>query len=103
MSQPSLQNDSDIQSVKNAINELRDDVNAGDINKLLKVASEDLEMISPGEPPLTGTDAHQFLRSLLEQFRAELTPFSNEEIVVSGDCAFQRYTYELSLTPKAGG
>ena len=32
MSQPSLKNDSDIQSVKNAINELRDAVNAGDIS-----------------------------------------------------------------------
>lgn len=103
MTQPSLKSESDVQSVKNAINEWRNAVNTGDIERLLKVASDDLEMIPPGEQPLTGSDAHQFLRGFVEQFNAQLKPFANEEIVVSGDWAFQRYTYELTLTPKAGG
>jgi len=34
---------------------------------------------------------------------ANLSPFKDEEILVSGDLALQRYTYELTVTPKAGG
>ena len=38
--------------------------------------------------------------ALTDEGVANLEPFRHEEIVVSGDWAFQRYSYELTMTPK---
>jgi ketosteroid isomerase-like protein len=62
----------------------------------------DLEVIPPGEQPLAGADAHDFYGDLFDNFTTFLKP-TDIEVVVSGDWAFRRYAYELSLTPKAGG
>ena len=100
---PPMPAPSDLQAVSEVIAAYRISVNAGDIERLLAIASDDLEVIPPGEQALKGAAAHQLLRGLLNQFTIQLQPFTDEEIVVSGDWAFQRYTYELSLKPKAGG
>jgi ketosteroid isomerase-like protein len=99
----SMRNESDHRAVRAVIDEWRDAVAAGDSRRLLAVVSNDLEVIPPGQGALTGSAAHQFFQSLFDQFTIQPKPFTDEEIVVSGDWAFQRYTYELTLTPKAGG
>ncbi len=92
-----------LQAVRRVIDDWRNAVNAGDADQILRIAADDLEMMPPGQAALSGMSAREFLRGFVTQFRAELQPFRNEEIIVCGDWAFQRYTYELRLTPKAGG
>jgi uncharacterized protein (TIGR02246 family) len=94
------------ESDRKAINTLIDDwneaANTNDSGRMLSLVSEDLEMIPPGEEPATGPQAHQLLRGFFEQFTIGLRS-STADVVVSGDWAFRRYAYELTLTPKAGG
>jgi ketosteroid isomerase-like protein len=70
--------------------------------RMLSLASEDLEMVSPGQDPVTGPQARHLLRGFFDQFTVAVHS-STGEVVVSGDWAFRRYSYELTLTPRAGG
>ena len=92
-----------IDLVSRTIAELRDAVNAGDAARVYQITSDDFEIMAPGQQALSGASAREFLSGMVRQFRAELKPFTNEQIIVFGDWAFQRYTYELTLTPRAGG
>ena len=93
----------DVNAITSILASWRESVNAGDADGLLALVAEDLEMIPPGEKAIRGADAHQFLRGFTDEGKANLGPFKDEEIVVSGDWGFQRYTYEITLTPKGGG
>ena len=95
--------DTDIHDVQTVLQRWRESVNGGDADGLLALVTDDLEMIPPGEKPVKGADAHQFLRGFTDEGVASLKPFKDEEIVVSGDWAFERYTYELTMAPKEGG
>lgn len=92
-----------LQEVKDVIRDWRNAVNAGDIDRILQIADQDLEMMPPGQSALVGSEAHEFLRGFVGQFKADLKPFTKEEVIVCGDWAFQRYSYDLILTPKTGG
>jgi ketosteroid isomerase-like protein len=59
--------------------------------------------MAPGQPAVNGEAARRFLSGLVTEFNADLKPFSNEQLIVCGDYAIQRYTYDLTLTPKSGG
>ena len=89
--------------VKRAIEALRDAVNTGDTAGVYRITSDDFEVMAPGQNALSGASAREFLSGILSHFRAELKPFTNEQIIVRGDWAIQRYTYELTLTPRSGG
>ena len=95
--------DEALQEVKGVIGDWRNAVNAGDIDRILRIAADDLEMMPPGQSPVVGRDAHEFLRGFVGQFEADLKPFTNEEVIVCGDWAFQRYSYDLTVTPRTGG
>ena len=94
--------EADVQAIRNVLDEWIKAVNTGDAERLLSTVSDDVEMFPPGQPPIRGGQAHEFLRGFLEQVTVELKPFTNEEIVVGGDWAFQRHSYQLSVTPKDG-
>ena len=94
--------DSDVEAVKGLISAWTQAVNTNDAERILDLVAADLEMIPPGEPPVTGPQAHQLLRSFFEQHTLGLSS-STLELVVTGDWAFRRYAYELTLNPKAGG
>jgi ketosteroid isomerase-like protein len=103
MTDHSARHDEALEEVRSAIRGWRDAVNAGDFDGILRIAADDLEIMPPGQFAVVGRDAHEFLRGFLDQFKVDLKPFTNEEIIVSGDWAIQRLTYEITLTPKAGG
>ena len=90
-------------AVRSAIAALRDAVNSGDGAAVYRITADDFELMAPGHRALSGANARDFLAGMVTQFDARLAPFTGEEIIVSGDWAVQRYTYELTLTPKAGG
>ena len=77
-------------------------VNAGDLERLLGMITDDVVLINPGPAPI-GRDgfsakfsaAHQELRI---DCRSEL-----EEVVVAGEVAYTRSRDALSVTPRGGG
>jgi ketosteroid isomerase-like protein len=92
-----------LQAVRRAINEWRDSINAGDIDRVLNVTADEFEIMLPGQPALVGEKARDMFRDLLGQNTAYAEPWSNEEIILCGEWAIQRLTYHVTFTPKKGG
>ena len=92
----------DVTALRSVINEWVDAGNANDPNRTCRLVTDQFEMIPPGEPPAAGSQGHVFLRGFFERFIPRLNS-TTIELVVSGDWAFRRYAYELTLTPEAGG
>lgn len=90
-------------AVQRVIADWRNAVNAGDLDRILQITADDFEIMLPGQSALSGGSAREFLKGFVTQFSANLQPFANEEIIVSGNWAIQRYTYHLTLTPNGGG
>ena len=76
---------------------------AGDVEELLSLRTDDFTAMPPGQNPVSGKEAvFAFLSGMFEQVSLEETVVS-EEIVVSGDLAYDLGTFTGSATPKAGG
>ena len=74
-----------------------------DAGSLLALFDSDLVVMPPNEPPIVGKAALRswFLR-LTDQFSIELDS-SVEELKVSGDWAFERFSFRQTMTPTGGG
>lgn len=78
-------------------------INTSDIDALAALTTDDHMMIASGGTPLTGKQA---LVDAMAGAFDRLTfseSWAPEETVVSGDLAFQRGTFVVLATPKAGG
>lgn len=75
--------------------------NAGDAEALLALFAEDAVMMPPNRPAVMGVaEARTFVPGFFQAFQLK-ERFVSQEVVVSGDWAFDRGTYSLSLTSKA--
>ena len=93
---------SDQQAVRAIHSSWIEAVNAGDLDRLLTLMTDDVVFINPGQEPfgrdrfpVTFSAAHQQLRICCG---SEL-----EEVVVSGDVAYTRSRDALSMTPRTSG
>ncbi len=78
-------------------------INDGDIATLSSLTTEDHIMITPGRAPIVGKAANDAANGrAFQQFKIDET-WTPVETVVSGDLAYQRGTYTVAATPKAGG
>lgn len=78
-------------------------INDGDIATLSSLTTEEHIMILPNRPPIVGKAANDAANArVFEQFDIDET-WTPEETVVSGDWAYQRGTFTVAATPKAGG
>jgi ketosteroid isomerase-like protein len=78
-------------------------INDGDIATLSSLTTEDHIMITPGRSPIVGKAANDAANGrAFQQFKIDET-WTPIETVVSGDLAYQRGTYTVAATPKAGG
>jgi ketosteroid isomerase-like protein len=93
----------DLAGVRAAIGDLSTAVNAGDSTAFFQILATDFEVLPPGAEPLKADAARGLFRELFTQSSPTLDPFTNEEIQVDGDLAVQRYSFRLTLRPKAGG
>ncbi len=78
-------------------------INDGDIGALSALTTEGHIMLSPNRPPRVGkaeNDAANGRAFELFDFDEEWTPVETE---IAGDWAYQRGTYSVAATPKAGG
>ena len=90
-----------------AINSLRDEFialdNAGDAAGLASLYTNDAVLMPPNQAAVTGNQAiESWYQTTYDQFTIELT-LAPDEVEVVGDWAFDRGTYMIALTPKAGG
>jgi len=77
--------------------------NAGSVDQFRSYFADDLVMMGPNEPPVTGADSVAALMRVFHHTYAVQVEYHSQEIVVFGDWAFDRGTERYTLTPKAGG
>jgi uncharacterized protein (TIGR02246 family) len=78
-------------------------INDGDIDTLAALTTEDHMMISSGGAPLKGKKALVDAMTRAFQNNKFNESWEPQETVVSGDLAYQRGTFVVEATPKAGG
>ena len=78
-------------------------INDGDIATLSSLTDEGHIMITPGRAPVVGKAANDAANGRAFQTVKIDETWTPEETVVSGDLAYQRGTYTVAATPKAGG
>jgi uncharacterized protein (TIGR02246 family) len=79
-------------------------INSGDADAWAAAFSNDGVQMPPNAPANIGRDNIQaWSAGFLGAFRAEFSLAPEEVQLAGADWAFERGTYEISLTPKAGG
>ena len=75
---------------------------AGDVEAVLALMSDDVMFMSAGQPPMTGREA--FARGLNKVLAENVIESTSEiaEIVVSGDLAYCRTKLTVTITSKHG-
>ncbi len=77
--------------------------NTGSVDQFRSFFTDELVVMGPNEPPVTGGDSVAALMRVFHGRFAVQVEYNSQEIVVSGDWAFDRGTERYTLTPKAGG
>jgi ketosteroid isomerase-like protein len=78
-------------------------INDGDSATLASLTTPEHIMIAPGRPPIVGKEANDAANARVAQTTKIEETWSPQETFVSGDLAFQRGTFTVAATPKAGG
>ena len=75
----------------------------GDLDGLMAVYADDVISLPPGQPALVGRAAVRAVwEASLAEYDVQVT-VDIEEVRVTAEWAFERGTFEMQLTPKAGG
>lgn len=77
-------------------------VNAGDLDRLLGMTTDDVVLINPEGAPIGREGFSAKFSAAHEQLRIDCRS-ELEEVVVAGDVAYTRCRDALSVTPRAGG
>jgi len=78
-------------------------INSNNLDSLLGMLTEDVVFLSAHEPVMVGKAAvRPWLEGYLKAFKTHWDK-PVQEFVVSGDWAFERYSYKSTDTPLAGG
>jgi ketosteroid isomerase-like protein len=78
-------------------------INDGDIATLSSLTTPDHIMMPPSRAPIVGKEANDAANGrAFQQFDIDET-WTPVETVIAGDWAYQRGTYTVAATPKAGG
>ena len=94
---------SDVAAITRMREEWTSAMNADHIAGMVDILAEDTIAFPPHEAPVAGRDAQrtwQAARVAAFTTRITVTP---DELTGSGDCALDRFTYTLALTPRGGG
>lgn len=77
--------------------------NAGDLGRMTRHLAADVIAMPPNRAITTGASAFtESLRTFLGAYAVDVE-YKTDEVVVSGDWAFERGTAVETMTPKAGG
>ncbi len=76
---------------------------SGNVDSVLGVFTVDALVMPPDEPAVHGRDSLRlWTEGMYRQFNVSAR-YPTSDATVAGDWAIQRYSYVLTLTPKAGG
>ena len=79
-------------------------LNDGDASAWAACFDTDAVQMPPNEPPNAGSERIQeWTQGFLTAFRAEFSILAHDVEIAGPDWAFERGSYEISLTPRAGG
>lgn len=93
----------DEQAIRDLVNTWHAATAAGDVDAVLRLMSEDVIFLVPGQKPMTGRSTfEQGLRGLLQSHRIAST-CEIQEVEVSGHLAYCWSVLTVTVTPKAGG
>ena len=90
------------EEIKRSIDEFVNAYNSGDIDAVLACYGDDLIKLRQGAPPETKPEVARRVAEVFTKFHSRVD-VSNDEILVSGELAFTRGSFRVTLTPKAGG
>jgi ketosteroid isomerase-like protein len=76
--------------------------NAGNLDGVLAYYSDDLIKTRQGGPAETKSETAKRVAGVFDKFHARVD-VANDEIRVSGEMAYTRGSFRVTLTPKAGG
>jgi uncharacterized protein (TIGR02246 family) len=77
---------------------------SGDAEGYLEAITDDAVMMYSGQPSVVGRKAVEaFIVDFFDRFDFRFDPWQSEEVVVSGNWAFHRYSGVATITPKEGG
>jgi len=94
----------DIAAIKEFYNQYCIQANAGDLDNFLSLWEDNAIRMDPDKPSIIGKEnITKFFKPSFELFSVNVKIYGDIEIQISGDMAFSRGTYTLSLTPKEGG
>lgn len=106
-SSPSVQEsavDDDRQAVRSVLEDIVAASEVGDADAYVKFVAEDAVMMYSGMPAVIGREAvHNFVSDFFRDYRFKFDPWRSEEIKVTGDWAFHRYSGIAIVTPVGGG
>jgi uncharacterized protein (TIGR02246 family) len=96
-------NQADVQAINNVREAHIAALNAGDVDAWVAAFTNDGVQMPPNAPANLGSESIRvWSQAFLAPFRTEFTLLV-DEVQVAGDWAFERGTYKITLTPKAGG
>lgn len=98
---PARTSESDLRAINSMRTQAEAAENSGNAEALLALFAEDAVMMPPNRPAVVGVPAARaFVPDFFKAF-ALSEQFSSQEVVVSGDWAFDRGTYTLTLTSRS--
>ena len=101
--EPVVDVEADVEAIKKITDDFNAAMNAGNVDKLVSLYTDDAVRIPPNKPPQVGKEA---IRSSFQEYLDKFT-VQNEGVIVdlkvSGDLAFVRGSWTSINTPKTGG
>jgi ketosteroid isomerase-like protein len=90
-------------AIKNQHHEATTALSKGDLASVMSVYADDVISLPPNQPARVGKAAVQSLwEETLTDFAVEVS-VNVEEVEVAGGWAFERGTFDMKLSPRAGG
>jgi ketosteroid isomerase-like protein len=78
-------------------------INSNDVDSILELLTDDVVFLAAHAPPMIGkADLRQWLEGYVGAFQTHWDK-TVEELVVTGEWAFERYHYHSTDTPREGG
>jgi len=93
---------SDQKVIESAIADFIKAYNAGDLAKVLEYYADDIIKVRQGAPPETKSETAPRVAAVFAKFHSRVDVVT-DEIRTSGDLAYTRGSFRVTLTPKAGG
>ena len=93
----------DIQAVSRLLEAELEATKAADVDGLLALRTDDFVSMPPNQPAVEGSQAvREFLDQMFNSVKPSGASFTFQDIVTSGDLAFARGSFEMTVIPTSG-